>query len=91
KIMDDKIMDDLTGIARKLGEYVENGWAWRSSKLGRTPLVTVNPDASKMKLLRKIDNCTAQFLAVDCSTRTVRRANNWGGLPFPCGVRLCER
>jgi hypothetical protein len=42
------------------------------------PMVSVRADASLMKPLKRISTYDGSFVAVDCSTRTLKRANNWG-------------
>jgi hypothetical protein len=69
---------DLTEMQRKLGLYVANGSLAGSADAKEEPVVTVRIDASKIKPLPKIQAFTGSFLAVDCSTRTLKRANNWG-------------
>jgi hypothetical protein len=69
---------DLAEMQRKLGFYVANGSLAGSADAKEEPVVTVRIDASKIKPLPKIQAFTGSFLAVDCSTRTLKRANNWG-------------
>jgi len=38
----------------------------------------LKPDVSLIRPLNKITTYTGSFVAVDCSTRTLKRANNWG-------------
>jgi hypothetical protein len=42
------------------------------------PVITKKPDKSKIKPLKKASAFNGNFVAVDCSTRTLKRANNWG-------------
>ncbi|MEM2147574.1 MAG: hypothetical protein QXJ94_03090 [Candidatus Bathyarchaeia archaeon] len=76
--MNAKIMEDLTKIKEKLKTYAEKGLAACSVEVKGEQLVTLKPESSKIKPLQKITNYEGQFLAVDCSTRTLKRANNWG-------------
>jgi hypothetical protein len=49
--------------------------------------IAVKPDVSKIKPLKKVRAYEGRFPAIDCSTRTVKRANNWGVyLMRPCFV-----
>jgi hypothetical protein len=41
-------------------------------------VVSVTPEVSLIKPLKKVDSFCGTFVAVDCSTRTLKRANNWG-------------
>jgi len=69
---------DLAEMQRKLGLYVTNGSLAGPADAKEEPAVTVSIDASKIKPLPKTQAFNSNFLAVDCSTRTLKRANNWG-------------
>jgi hypothetical protein len=69
---------DLTDMQKKLGLYVTNGSATSLADAKEEPIITVRVDASKIKPLPKTSAFKGSFLAVDCSTRTLKRANNWG-------------
>jgi len=73
-----KISEDLTEMKKKLGEYVNKGRVIGFHEIRKEPVIAVTPDKSKIKPLRKMKNCDVHFMAVDCSTRTLKRANNWG-------------
>jgi hypothetical protein len=76
--MDNKITEDLADMKWKLSLYIDKGRAPGASEAKEEPLITTKPDVSKIKPLKKIDDHEGAFLAVDCSTRTIKRANNWG-------------
>jgi hypothetical protein len=76
--MNDKIQKDLTEMKKKLSEYVDKGRVVGYHEERKEPVIAVKPDKSKIKPLRKVKSCDVHFLAVDCSTRTLKRANNWG-------------
>jgi hypothetical protein len=76
--MNDKIKEDLAEMKKKLREYVDKGREVGYREVRKEPEIAVKPDKSKIRPLRKIKNCDTHFLAVDCSTRTLKRANNWG-------------
>ncbi len=76
--MGDKIGKDLAEMKKKLNEYVDKGRAVNFHGVREKPVIAVKPNVSQIKPLRKIKNCDRHFLAVDCSTRTLKRANNWG-------------
>ena len=73
-----KINEDLAEMKKKLKEYIDKGRAIAYSDLKEEPVIAGKPDSSKIKPLRKMDSCNVHFLAVDCSTRTLKRANYWG-------------
>jgi hypothetical protein len=73
-----KISEDLAEMKKKLTEYVDKGREVGYHEVRKEPVIAVKPDKSKIKPLRKIKKCDICFLAVDCSTRTLKRANNWG-------------
>lgn len=76
--MSDKIQKNLTEMKKKLNEYVDKGRAVGYQLAKEEPVVADKPDKSKFKPLRRVDSCDVHFQAVDCSTRTLKRANNWG-------------
>jgi hypothetical protein len=65
-------------MKKKLSLYVDKGRVTGYVEVKEEPVIAVNPDPSKIKPLKKMKNYEGQFLAVDCSTRTLKRANNWG-------------
>ncbi len=69
---------DLTEMQKKLNTYVEKGRIAESTAVNEESIVAVKPDPLKIRPLRKINKFDGTFLAVDCSTRTLKRANNWG-------------
>jgi len=76
--MNDRITEDLAGMKKKLSLYVDKGRAVGSSEVRQEPVFTVPLEKSRIKPLKKIDRCDFKVFAVDCSTRTLKRANNWG-------------
>ncbi len=76
--MKDDIIKDLVEMKKKLGEYVDKGRAVGFHEVRSEPLIAVRPERSKIKPLKKLNRYDGHFLAVDCSTRTLKRANNWG-------------
>jgi len=76
--MSDKIREDLTEMEKKLSLYVDKGRVTGSVEVREEPVIAVKPEIARIKPLKKLDHYEGQFLAVDCSTRTLKRANNWG-------------
>ena len=76
--MSGRIREDLAEMKRKLSEYVDKGRVVGYHEVRKEPVITVKPDKSKIKPLRKLKKSDVHFMAVDCSTRTLKRANNWG-------------
>ncbi len=76
--MGNRVEVDFIDMEKKLQHYVDNGKSASPAKVRFEPLVGVKPDASLIKPLRKIKNFNGSFTAIDCSTRTLKRANNWG-------------
>jgi len=76
--MSDRIWEDLAEMEKKLSEYVDKGRIVGYREVRKEPVIAVKPDTSKIKPLKKMEKCDAHFMAVDCSTRTLKRANNWG-------------
>ncbi|MGD9130853.1 MAG: DNA double-strand break repair nuclease NurA [Candidatus Bathyarchaeota archaeon] len=73
-----KIQDDLVELKTKLKAYVDSGRQIGFRDVKRQPLIVTKPDKTKIKPLKKIKRCSSRFLAVDCSTRILKRAHNWG-------------
>ncbi len=69
---------DFLEMENKLKCYVDKGRVAASSEFRNEPTIAVKPDASLIKPLRKMKDFTGRFIAVDCGTRTLKRANNWG-------------
>ena len=86
-----KISEDLAEMKKKLGEYVDKGRVIGFHETKKEPVIAVTPDKSKIKPLRKMENCDVHFIAVDCSTRTLKRANNWGIYLFRTAYALVRR
>jgi len=76
--MNNQILEDIEDVKRKMSLYVDKGRTISQAEVKEEPVITVKLDKSRLKPLKKIVNCDAQFLAVDCSTRTLKRASNWG-------------
>jgi hypothetical protein len=76
--MAQRIEVDLTDMEKKLKCYVDKGRVAGSAEVRKEPMISVKPDASLIKPLKKITTYIGSFVAVDCSTRTLKRANNWG-------------
>jgi len=86
-----KMSADLTEMKKKLGEYVNKGRVIGFHEVRKEPVIAVTPDKSKIKPLRKTKSCDVHFMAVDCSTRTLKRANNWGIYLFRTAHALVRR
>ncbi len=69
--------NDLAEMEKKLKYYMQNGIRTSSDFL-QEHVVSVTPELSLIKPLKKVDSFCGTFVAVDCSTRTLKRANNWG-------------
>ena len=65
-------------MEHKLKFYIDKGRIALGSQVKEEPLITVKPDASLMRPLKKVTTYMGSFIAIDCSTRTLKRANNWG-------------
>ena len=76
--MSSKISEDLAEMKKKLSVYVDKGRVVGYRGVREEPVIAVKPDKSKIKPLRRVGDSGVHFIAVDCSTRTLKRANNWG-------------
>lgn len=73
-----EINEDLKVMTQRLNLYIENGRIPGAVEARKEPVVAIKPNQFLIKPLKKISNFEGHFLAVDCSTRTLKRANNWG-------------
>ncbi len=73
-----EINGDLDEMARKLRVYMDKGRVTGAAESKEEPVVAASLDPSKIRPLKKAEHFDGHFLAVDCSTRTLKRANNWG-------------
>jgi hypothetical protein len=69
---------DFNDMETKLKIYVDKGKISNQPAVQQEPLTTVKPNASLIKPLKHMESHTGCFIAVDCGTRTLKRANNWG-------------
>ena len=76
--MNQAVEKDFTEMEKKLKCYVDRGRVAGASDALEEPMLNVKPDASLVKPLRRRSDFAGSFMAVDCSTRTIKRANNWG-------------
>jgi hypothetical protein len=76
--MEGKIKEDLIEMERKFSLYVEKGRVAGPTEVREEPMIALKPSPDSIKPLRKVSDFKGQFWAVDCSTRTLKRANNWG-------------
>jgi hypothetical protein len=76
---------DFDEMAKRLSLYADKGRVAGPQEMKSESMVNVRPDASRIRPLNSVDSYQGRFLAVDCSTRTLKRANNWGiYLMRPC-------
>jgi hypothetical protein len=73
-----KLKEDLSDMEKKLSLYVDKGRMLGAAEIREESIVAIKPDVEKIKPLERVSDYDGQFLAVDCSTRTLKRANNWG-------------
>ncbi len=76
--MENGVTADLAEMKDKLKIYVDRGRVSGAGEARENPLILVRPDTSMIKPLEHREKSQANFLAVDCATRTLKRANNWG-------------
>ena len=76
--MEKTVEADFNEMERKLKCYVDKGRVAGVAEAREEPIVNVKPDASLVKPLTSKNDFAGSIMAVDCSTRTLKRANNWG-------------
>ncbi len=69
---------NLNELKTKLKSYVDKGRQIGFSDVKPQPLIVTRPDIKKFTSLKKMKKSNSRFFAVDCSTRTLKRAHNWG-------------
>jgi len=69
---------DFAEMEKKLKYYVDKGRLASATEVQEQPMIAVKPDESLIQPLKKISSFDGSFVAVDCGTRTLKRANNWG-------------
>jgi hypothetical protein len=74
--MDQRIEVDLNDMEMKLKCYVDKGRVAGSAKIIKEPMISVKANISLIKPLKKDTTYFGSYVAVDCSTRTLKRANN---------------
>lgn len=84
----DEIGADFTDMEKKLKLYVDKGRVPGAVEVREEPAISVKPEIFRIKPLEKVSSFCGVFVAVDCSTRTLKRADNWGGLLDACRLRL---
>ncbi len=70
--------NDFLDMEHKLKCYVDKGCLPGANEAQEEPTVNAVPNVSRIKPLAHQSDFTGCFMAVDCSTRTIKRANNWG-------------
>lgn len=76
--MNDNLNEDLAEMKNKLGYYIKKGRTPYCIDIKGEPATSIKPDASLIRPLKRMSKFSGSFIAVDCSTRTLKRANNWG-------------
>ncbi len=76
--MSDKIQKDLAETRKKLSEYIDKGRAVSAPAVEKGPIVALKPEMDRVRPLKSMESYRGNFLAVDCSTKPLKRANNWG-------------
>jgi hypothetical protein len=77
-MVNSNVAADLVDMEKRLNTYVNNGRVAAQIEIREEPMASVKPDVLKIRPLKKTNNFSGDFVAVDCSTRTLKRANNWG-------------
>ena len=69
---------DVAEMEKRLRFYIDNGRFAGAAEAREEPMLAVKPDVSMIKPLKKTNEFRGDFVAVDCATRALKRANNWG-------------
>jgi hypothetical protein len=68
---------DLEEMAETLRDYVHKGCSLDLTNIRGEPIISEAPLMSNFTALETFEANDVRFFAVDCSTRTLKRANNW--------------
>lgn len=73
--MNGNIKTDFAEMEKKLKFYVDKGRVAGAVEVKEEPVTSIKPDVSLIKPLKKISGFPWTFVAVDCSARTLNRAD----------------
>ncbi|MCW3985720.1 MAG: DNA double-strand break repair nuclease NurA [Candidatus Bathyarchaeota archaeon] len=76
--MDKEVKTDFNEMKEILKSYIEKGQSTSFRDIKDEPSINLKPALANIAPLKKAKTCDVHFFAVDCSTRTLKRANNWG-------------
>jgi len=76
--MDKEVQRDFTKMKEILRTYIDKGQTADFLKTSDEPKIAIKPIRANITPLNNMQPCGGHYLAVDCSTRTLKRANNWG-------------
>ncbi|MEM3641406.1 MAG: DNA double-strand break repair nuclease NurA [Candidatus Bathyarchaeia archaeon] len=76
--MNGNIEAGFAEMEKKLKFYIDNGRVTDAVEMREEPVISIKPDVSMIRPLKKMSSFSGSFVAIDCSTRTLKRANNWG-------------
>ncbi len=76
--MDKTLQADFNEMKKILKNYVEKGCIINFIDVRVEPSIAIKLAPTKIAPITKMKSCNVHFFAVDCSTRTLKRANNWG-------------
>ena len=76
--MHKELQADFNKMEKTLQNYLEKGNMPRFKDLKYEPAMSIKPTATNIAPLERVKNCDLHFFAVDCATRTLKRASNWG-------------
>jgi hypothetical protein len=76
--MNGDMATDLAEMGTKLRFYLDKGRVTGPAEAREEPATSVKLDPSMIQPLEEAKDFRGSFVAVDCSTRTLKRANNWG-------------
>ena len=89
--MEEDMANDINEAVKTLSVYVDKGSVMQRPMHKKEPEIFSKPDIARVKPLKKPQQCNARFVAVDCSTRTLKRASNWGVYLFRPAYAIAEK
>ena len=89
--MEADMANDISEAVKTLSIYVDKGPMAQRPKRKQEFEIFSKPDMARFKPFKKLHKYDAKFVAVDCSTRTLKHANNWGMYLFRPAYAIAEK
>jgi hypothetical protein len=89
--MEENMTNDISEAVKTLSIYVDKGSVAQQPERKQESEIFNKPDLAMFKPFKKLHQSDAKFVAVDCSTRILKHANNWGVYLFRPAYAIAEK